>query len=446
MILAPRRFLITALAVFAAAFFLGIGSMLSGSAAPPRTRASDHPRAASRSIDDSGFSITLASPRVPYLTGRQTIAIEPTIPSGDVVAQVDIFLDGKLSHTMIKPPFSWEADFGEVITRHTIVVTAVTRAGRRARVSFISRSSDLTDVAARSVVIVPAVVRDADGRLVDGLSVSDFTLLENGARQRIVHFDRGPGPVSVAVVARTEGKGREALPALRSAGAAFIEPLPTFHALGVLRKPDGSVPRRVDFTYNHDLFGQRLADGGEEAAGPAEQLLAEDLAAAALGLKSRPGVRVVLLLFATEPPRFGPPAPPATDPDAPRRGRERAGRDDHPEPATLAGAVDALREARAMLQVIAVVPGAGPEDEGPYAALREASEESGGEFVIIPSPAGIENVGRALSDTLLHQYLLSYSPEDPDRQGRRSIDLKVRRADFEVKARKSYAPEPEAKP
>src|SRR6185295_10664005 len=86
-------------------------------------------------------------------------------------------------------PYSTTFEFGPEIRRHTIEVKALTHEGRRARVSFVSRSADLA-----------AMVRDTAGQPVDRLDVSDFSVTEGTAPQGIVHFLAGPAPTSIAVV------------------------------------------------------------------------------------------------------------------------------------------------------------------------------------------------------------------------------------------------------
>jgi VWFA-related protein len=49
-------------------------------------------------------------------------------------------------------------------------------------------------------VQVPVTVRDRQGRLVDGLISTDFTVLENGTRQKLTFFTADPFALSVAVV------------------------------------------------------------------------------------------------------------------------------------------------------------------------------------------------------------------------------------------------------
>ncbi|HTW59334.1 MAG TPA: VWA domain-containing protein [Terriglobales bacterium] len=49
-------------------------------------------------------------------------------------------------------------------------------------------------------VQIPVMVKDADGRRVDGLSPSDFTVNENGREQKLTFFTSDPYPLSVAIL------------------------------------------------------------------------------------------------------------------------------------------------------------------------------------------------------------------------------------------------------
>ncbi len=448
MVLQPPRFIVTALIVFVAAFVLGVGTLLTGDPAASRARFSRGPGPAQRSGEDDGFSITLSSPRDPYLIGRQTIAVHPTLPSGDAIAQVDFFVDGRLVHTGLREPFTCEAEFGEEIRRHMIVVRALTRGGRRANVSFVSRSGDLSGTAARPIVTVPAVVRDAAGRPVDGLSVSDFTLLENGERQRIVHFTSDPTPTSIALAVRAagpEGEGRTAL--LRGAGA-LVEALPAYHALGAVEPGDGTALQgtgaarpgetartaSVMFLYNREAFAQQLGASAAGAA-PAGAAPADDdggiewmgraLSAAASGLRTRAGARVLIILVAP------PPEPPAPDGEEAEAGPGKPPAKGSPASLVLQAAVEDLKRCRVVLH--AVVLG------GDVAPLRQVADETGGEFVAAASPAEVEHACRRIAESLLHQYALSYAPENPERKGWRSIELRINRPDLLVSALRGYS-------
>ena len=286
MILHRSRFALVASLVAFAAFLFGLGTFFTGAPPASRTRPASRPGTAQRSGDDGGFSVTMTEPSEPYLVGIRRIVIEPRIPPGDSIVGVDFFVDGRLVATDRRAPYSTEIDFGQEIKRHTIIVTALTTGGRRAKVSFVSRAADLSGGEAAALTLVPAVVRDSGGRFVDGLSVADFVLMENGARLPIVHFDDDPAPQSIAVAIQSTAPD-EARGVLMKGAASLADSLLSFDSLGLVtvgslapgEPAAGTEPQRperkpkeasgtdeapslpaVEFSYDHGLFVQRLAD------------------------------------------------------------------------------------------------------------------------------------------------------------------------------------------
>jgi len=459
-ILQRSRFVLVAAFVVIAAFLSGFGALLTGAQPVSRTPSAPSPPATPRhSGDDGGFSVVLTEPGEPYLVGVRRIVIEPQVPAGDTMVGADFFVDGRLVATHRRAPYETQMDFGQEIRRHTIIVTALTAGGRRAKVSFISRAADLAGEAATPIVLVPAVVRDAGGHYVDGLSMGDFILLEDGTRQPIVHFDGDPIPQSIAVGLQACASDPVARAALLRGAASFAESVPSYHALGLvtvgtLQRAEGAVPARTpaplevkgkaaattaalpsaEFSYDHGLFGQRLADldGKDERGRP----LAEGIRTAARGLQTRPRGRVLVLLLCGSGPREmeaglmqGPPAPPAAPPPLP-------GDDED-----LADAFDAIRRSGAVLQVVVY----GGTETPPFPSIKKAAEDSGGEFLVAASAPAVEAAGLRISESLRHQYLVGFAPPSPDRQGMRSIELRLRPPALAIRARKSYFAEQTAK-
>ncbi len=65
----------------------------------------------------------------------------------------------------------------------------------------INPADDLYKISFRAnFVQVPVMVKDSEGRLVDGLLYKDFTVLENGKKQTLTFFTSDPFPLSVAVL------------------------------------------------------------------------------------------------------------------------------------------------------------------------------------------------------------------------------------------------------
>jgi hypothetical protein len=464
LILRRTRFFGTAIFVFLAAFVLGLGNLLTEGPSPrgPVRTTPEVPAEPQKSGDDGGFSILLVQPGQPYLLGRQPIRIEPTLPSGDRIQQVDFFVDGRLLLTDRQPPYATEFDFGEELKRHTIIVRALTAGGRRANVSFLSRSGDVADRAAGPIVVVPAEVRDPDGRPVEGLSVSDFTLLENGVRQPIVHFESAPAPVSIAVAVQSLSRDTAARSALLRGAVAFVESLPAYDSLGlfdavsdpsgkavgVLRpvpvtggttgsaaapSPGAAATRpAAAFSYDHRRFLERLGEAGSGTT-PPHASLPEALVAAGAALRARPVGRVVLAIVAIDPEPLGPPAPPGLPGATGAPPGHRGGLDaETAPPLTLETALEEMRKAGATLYVVVL----GNPEAAPARALRKAAEEAGGDFQIAAADGELADACRRSSDLLLHRYLISYAPANIDRKGWRALEVHVSRADLEVRARK----------
>jgi VWFA-related protein len=470
-ILHRSRFVLVAGLVAFAAFLFGLGTFLRGAQPASRPRPPVRPGTAQRSGDDGGFSVTLTEPSESYLVGVKRIVIEPRVPPGDTVVGADFFVDGRLVATDRRPPYSTEIDFGQEIRRHTIIVTALTAGGRRAKVSFVSRAGDLAGGAAEPLALVPAVVRDAGGRFVDGLSVADFVLLENGARLPIVHFDDNPVPQSIAVAIEARAP-EEARGVLLRGAVSFSDSLLSFDSLGLVAvaslshdeapaRADAPRPERkrkeasgateaaplpaVEFSYDHGLFTQRLSELDDQSEGRGGEPLAEALQIATRGLVARPRGRVLLALLAGTGPREAAAAMAAIEPDAAGGATAPAPRDATAPAAAedLKAALDAVKRSGATLHVVVY----GGAESFPFPEIKKAAEETGGEFLVAASREAVEEACRRISQSLQHQYLVSFAPVSPEREGWRSIEVRLRPPDLAVQARRTYfASQPPKRP
>ncbi len=383
-----------------------------------------------RSGDDQGFSILLISPTEAYLVGRQAIRIDPIIPRGDAIQQVDFFIDGRLVSTDRSAPYAFDADFGDDIRRHTIEVRALTRLGRRAKVSLISRSGDVGEGAVGRVETLAVLVRDGSGHPVDRLSVSDFTLLEEGRPQPIVHIESREAPGSLVIVPGAPEAIAPGTVAIRTARLAGE--LPRHLAVSVL---DGA-----PFSYDLPATAERLRS--LPATTFSADTLAARLSAAAAALTPRRGPHSLLLLLpgapaepvaaeggATEATAAAAAAPAAIARKPPLP---------PPAPDALDGALAALHAARAALYVVV----AGGEAIGPLAArLRPEVEASGGSLIHAADSQAVDKALQAAVECLRDRYLLSYLPPEPERAGWRPVEVRVRGAGLQIQApRRLYIP------
>ena len=108
------------------------------------------------------------------------------------------------------------------------------------------------------LVTTPVTVRTPGGAMVLDLDARDFRLLDNGVEQKIVHFDLGGDPLSVALVFETSSRVEPLLPAVRRTGIIFTQTVlgPAGHAavLGF----DDSPALLLPFTNNHEEIEQAV--------------------------------------------------------------------------------------------------------------------------------------------------------------------------------------------
>jgi len=351
--------------------------------------------------------LRLLSPRSPYLFGRLRIAVAVELPTDDDVKAIDFFIDGHLRHTSTVPPFALEADFGEEIERHTIVVLASTREDRSARLSVVSRSANLQARVEVSLVTVPVAVLDRAGRFIEGLGLSDFTLLEDDQPQTLVHFDGEPTPVSLVVALDASDSMKETLWSAQKAANDFIAALPSFYKICVIGFSD-TVTLARDFTYDR----QGLVSAVNTLKPSGRTALYDALRAAAAQLRPR-GDRRVAVLF--------------TD------GGETIYGDAAEATKRLEESLRTAREAGVTFYTI----GFGPE--AAVGLLRRISVETGGDFYDSRDPEALATIYRRIAEDLNHQYTLSYYPTRPISDGGwRKLTVRVSRPEAEVRARPGY--------
>lgn len=430
-----------------------------------RPRPMPRPRAliAQQRTEDRGFSLTLTSPDESYLVGQQKVAVEPVVPAGDVMERADFFIDGKLVFTDRVPPYAFQNDFGRDIRQHTILVRSRTLDGREARVSFVSRSADISDSAAGPIEVIPAVVRDARGRPVVDLKVSDFSLLENGVNRPIIHFDNDPAPISIVVALNERDLAPGDRTALLRSAAVLGDDLPHHDALSFVDGADLAEVPDAQFSHDRDVYRKQLATARRAPRPHRVSTLPDLLGAAARSIRERPGGRALLLLTGGPPPP--PPAPPA--PEEPR-GTDQAvqaeshlasGEDPGAAPAVSADdaaqrryeaevaaaaalqeeRLQALRSAlqelqRARVTINVMLAGDVDHDAPELALLRRVTVKTGGDYLVLSEGSDPQMAFLRIAESLLHRYLISFQPGHPERGGDSVIDVRVRRPRLEVRA------------
>ena len=107
------------------------------------------------------------------------------------------------------------------------------------------------------LVVVPASVKDSDGRFVYDLEQKDFTIFEDGKRQEIAEFSIDPAPLSVAVLVDT---GVDGAP-LRRLSEAIVSLSSAFTPIdeAEIYRFDKFVTKLSDFTSDYQQLEKSLA-------------------------------------------------------------------------------------------------------------------------------------------------------------------------------------------
>jgi len=110
-----------------------------------------------------------------------------------------------------------------------------------------------------ALVNTPVTVRDTKGQMVTSLEAKDFQITDNGAPQRISHFDLGGDPISLVVLFETSSRIDPLLPELRKTGILLTQTVlgPSGEA-AIVGFNDG-VDKLLEFTTNADEVEKTVA-------------------------------------------------------------------------------------------------------------------------------------------------------------------------------------------
>lgn len=267
-----------------------------------------------------------------------------------------------------------------------------------------------------SVDLVPirATVRDGRGRLVTTLTQTDFEILDNGERRRILDFQTdNTSPVTIALLVDVSGSMR-------------VGPKLTFANEVVKRITEGLRPGRDEaalFTFDADLREERpftsaptsLIDALSTLEPFGHTALYDAIAETARRIESRQAERRAIVVI--------------TD------GLDTASRLTPPEVSGLASSIDVP------VYVVVAVPSVDVQNptertDKRSADLQELSIWTGGDLFWVSAPLNaITGAGQILSE-LRHQYVIAI--ESAAYGDWHPIDVRVRNRTMTVRARSGY--------
>jgi VWFA-related protein len=268
------------------------------------------------------------------------------------------------------------------------------------------------------LVTIQASVRDARGRVVSGLTTTDFEVRDNGQLRPILSLrsDR-QSPLSVAILVDMSGSMRigAKVAMARQAYDSIVSQLHQDQDEVALFTFDASLHERQDFT--HDLSKLKGALTDFEPFGTTS--LFDATAAAARKLAARSATHKAIIVLTD-----------GIDTSSAMTARELSG---------LASSIDVP------VFVVATVPSldqrlmleaSGRSTPSDAADLRDLAEWTGGQFVFASTFVETVLAASGLIDGLRLQYVLAIEAAS-GREWRR-LDVRVRRPSTSVKARSGY--------
>jgi len=301
----------------------------------------------------------------------------------------------------------------------TFVLTLVAGHAASGQTPAAAPPAGLTFRAGVDRVLVSAVVRDREGKLVTGLVQADFHVLDDGERRPITDFRAERAAVSVALLFDGSGSMQVAakIESARLAARQVLawlqvgrDELAIYSFDTALHQLEPFGLYRKDATLERSLFG--MTPFGMTSLNDAIAATAKDVA-------TRPNShRAVIVL---------------TD-----------GLDNHSQlsPAEASGIASAIDVPVYIMAVVSPLDHAGAttavttESPVPVGDLADLARRTGGEFFVTSATEQTAVAARRIVDELRHQYLIAFEPAS--RPGWHPLEVRTRDRRLVVRARGGY--------
>ncbi len=268
------------------------------------------------------------------------------------------------------------------------------------------------------LVTVTATVRDRKGRLVQGLGITDFEVLDKGVRRPITGFRAEQTPVSIAILFDISGSMRvsDRMTAARFAAYHVLSWLTDGRDEAALFTFDSRLHEVAPFTVDTRVLQGALGEVDPFGATSLHDAIAE--AARRVATRSL-GRRAVVVI---------------TD------GIDTASGLTPGEVSGIASSIDVPVYIMATVLPIDHVgrEGALPRREVPTVdgTVQNLAEWTGGAMFYVSTPSDTSNVSRLVLDELRMQYVIAFEPAGTS--GWRPLEVRTRHKDHVVRARSGY--------
>lgn len=330
----------------------------------------------------------------------------------EALAEVDeatFFVDGRVVCRLARPPLVCAWNAGRTIDTHLVRLVVRWKDGTRSVATVRTGALSLGERVDVDAVQLTVVVQDDGGRFVRGLAQDAFQLFQDGRRQTLAHFASERVPLEAVAAIDMSGSMTDAMPQVREAAARFLAALAPDHQVTVLAFNDNvfTLSRRGAAPEARRRALARLTPWGGTAL--------YDAILAALDVLGAQQGRRALVVFT-----------------------DGADQQSH---ATFGDVQRRVESSDATMYMI------GQGDATTNPALRRLLERlaavSGGRAFFEARPDALDAVFVQIIEELSSQYLLSYQPDAPVRDGEwHTIRVEVDRGEYRVRTRQGFRAPP----
>src|SRR5271169_3734168 len=271
-------------------------------------------------------------------------------------------------------------------------------------------------------VTAPVIVRDTKGEMVFDLRQDNFRVYDNGAEQKIDHFDVGGDPLSIVLVIEASSHIQPMFASIKHAGIVFSEAVMAQTSEAAVISYDSTVDLRAKFTTDPDSVQYAIE---HLPLGVNDSLLYDAMARGISMLEERPAVRRRIMLVIGESHDSG--------------SESRLG--EVLRQAQLANVTIYSVGLSTALAVFLVKTGKNALGTN---SLAVASKATGGLHVATMRDRSIEKAIDDIGGELHAQYTIGYRPVGDDPEGYHEIKVVVDRPNVTVRTRPGYYVAPPA--
>ncbi len=354
------------------------------------------------------FAVRLLEPQ----SGKRYVSsvrahAEVAVPEGERLEKLELYLNEVLLATLYQPPFEQPMLLRNDELAYVRAV-ATLRGGTAAEDVKIINAPDYVDSLKVQFVELYTTVVDRSGDFVEDLELEDFSVLEEGERQRVRRFETMRDlPIRAGLVIDTSLSMQASLSEVKKAAHRFFESVLTEKDRAALITFNDEPRLVVRFTNNQEVLAGGLA--GLVAEG--ETSLYDSIIFSLHYFSGLQGKRAIVVLTDGE---------------------------DSISSYSYSDAIEFARRTGVAIYVVGLrLQSAKSEVRSKMVRL---AGETGGECFFIDRASQLERVYDSIQEELRSQYLIAYQSSTPGGESFRRVEIEVHRKGLEAKTIRGYYP------